>query len=250
MLASVLATRPRLLIADEPTTALDAITRKQVMDLMVRADAGDRHGGAAHQPRPGHGVAVCEPGGDAAQGQVDRKRHAAMPSCSIQSMSTRGRWSVRCRVVRRIGAAAESDEEPAGADPAISASSIGSGGAFSARQPAARHAVSRREHGDPPRRNAGGGGRIRLRQDNGRPCARAPARDHSRPDSSSTARTAPPSRVSAWRLFAAARRWFFRIRTLRSILACEWGTSSLKDCACRSSLAPSASSVPLRCWRK
>jgi peptide/nickel transport system ATP-binding protein len=35
MLASVLATRPRLLIADEPTTALDAISRKQVMDLMV-----------------------------------------------------------------------------------------------------------------------------------------------------------------------------------------------------------------------
>jgi peptide/nickel transport system ATP-binding protein len=35
MLASVLATRPRLLIADEPTTALDAISRKQVMDLML-----------------------------------------------------------------------------------------------------------------------------------------------------------------------------------------------------------------------
>jgi peptide/nickel transport system ATP-binding protein len=35
MLASVLAIRPRLLIADEPTTALDAISRKQVMDLMV-----------------------------------------------------------------------------------------------------------------------------------------------------------------------------------------------------------------------
>ena len=35
MLASVLATRPRLLIADEPTTALDAISRKQVMDLMI-----------------------------------------------------------------------------------------------------------------------------------------------------------------------------------------------------------------------
>jgi peptide/nickel transport system ATP-binding protein len=35
MLASALATRPKLLIADEPTTALDAISRKQVMDLMV-----------------------------------------------------------------------------------------------------------------------------------------------------------------------------------------------------------------------
>ncbi|WP_374595173.1 dipeptide ABC transporter ATP-binding protein [Sphingosinicella sp.] len=35
MLASVLAIRPTLLIADEPTTALDAVIRKQVMDLMV-----------------------------------------------------------------------------------------------------------------------------------------------------------------------------------------------------------------------
>jgi peptide/nickel transport system ATP-binding protein len=35
MIASVLAMRPKLLIADEPTTALDAIIRKEVMDLMV-----------------------------------------------------------------------------------------------------------------------------------------------------------------------------------------------------------------------
>lgn len=35
MLASVLAMRPLLLIADEPTTALDALIRKEIMDLMV-----------------------------------------------------------------------------------------------------------------------------------------------------------------------------------------------------------------------
>ncbi|WP_374597675.1 dipeptide ABC transporter ATP-binding protein [Sphingosinicella sp.] len=35
MLASVLSTRPSLLIADEPTTALDAIIRKEIMDQMV-----------------------------------------------------------------------------------------------------------------------------------------------------------------------------------------------------------------------
>lgn len=40
MIASVLALRPALLIADEPTTALDAVVRKEVMDLMIEL-AGD-----------------------------------------------------------------------------------------------------------------------------------------------------------------------------------------------------------------
>jgi len=35
MIASVLAMRPKLLIADEPTTALDALIRGEVMDLMI-----------------------------------------------------------------------------------------------------------------------------------------------------------------------------------------------------------------------
>ncbi|MBR0345227.1 MAG: ABC transporter ATP-binding protein, partial [Rudaea sp.] len=36
MLASTLAMEPRLLIADEPTTALDAIVQKEVMDIMAQ----------------------------------------------------------------------------------------------------------------------------------------------------------------------------------------------------------------------
>jgi peptide/nickel transport system ATP-binding protein len=35
MLASVMALRPKLLIADEPTTALDTLTQREVLDLMV-----------------------------------------------------------------------------------------------------------------------------------------------------------------------------------------------------------------------
>jgi peptide/nickel transport system ATP-binding protein len=37
MLASVLLPKPRLLIADEPTTALDVIVQKEVLDIMVEA---------------------------------------------------------------------------------------------------------------------------------------------------------------------------------------------------------------------
>lgn len=40
MIASVLATRPRLLIADEPTTALDALIRREVMELMISLARG------------------------------------------------------------------------------------------------------------------------------------------------------------------------------------------------------------------
>lgn len=39
MLASVFLTRPELIIADEPTTALDTITQQEVLELMVRLGA-------------------------------------------------------------------------------------------------------------------------------------------------------------------------------------------------------------------
>ena len=37
MIASVLMTNPRLIIADEPTTALDATVQAQVLELMRKA---------------------------------------------------------------------------------------------------------------------------------------------------------------------------------------------------------------------
>jgi ABC-type glutathione transport system ATPase component len=48
-----LACGPDLLIADEPTTALDVTIQQQILDLIQRAGGRARHGAAADLARPG-----------------------------------------------------------------------------------------------------------------------------------------------------------------------------------------------------
>ena len=76
MIAMALSGRPHLLLADEPTTALDVTLRAQILDLLGPAAAAQRHGGAAHHARPEPRAQVRRPRrGDA--GRLSLVEHGA-----------------------------------------------------------------------------------------------------------------------------------------------------------------------------
>ncbi len=97
MIAMALSCKPQLLIADEPTTALDVTIQAQIVDLVKRAARRTGDGDHLDHPRPGRGGRAGRAGGGDVRGVHRGRGGGERPVWRRRAIPTPWACWARCR---------------------------------------------------------------------------------------------------------------------------------------------------------
>ena len=99
LIAAAFALEPKIIVADEPTTALDVTVQKQILRLMRQMQEAHRHRGHLRDPRSWRRRADLRPGDAAVRRRSDRiradRRHSLGASPRLHARLDRGGATIR-----------------------------------------------------------------------------------------------------------------------------------------------------------